>query len=80
MNKKHDWDQAEQFFIEAGEMSGVSLQDISERFHIPYQSVRRYAAAHKWHSRRYRAWVKERHGMEYGEYIEGVYREAMSGD
>ncbi|WP_042375315.1 hypothetical protein [Neobacillus jeddahensis] len=63
MNKKYDWDKVESYFMEVGFESRISLKDIGDRFFIPYQTVRRYAAAHEWHNRRYRAWVKEKHSM-----------------
>lgn len=79
MNIKYDWDQAEQFFMKPGEGKEVSLKDVSERFNIPYQTVRRYAAAQEWHSKRYRAWIKREHGMEFNDHLKAVYQEVMNG-
>lgn len=33
--------------------NGVTLKTIAEKYNIPYQTVRRRAAAEKWHSDRY---------------------------
>jgi hypothetical protein len=79
MNKKYNWEQVEHFFIEAGEQSGVSLKDVSKHFNIPYQTVRRYAAAHKWHSKRYRAWLEEKHGMSFEKHLQTLEQEAIRG-
>ncbi|OKL38348.1 hypothetical protein [Domibacillus mangrovi] len=79
MNLKYDWEQAERYFIGSGEESGLTLKDTSEQFNIPYQTVRRYAAAHKWHSRRYRAWIKKKHGMEFEDHLKALHDEVMNG-
>lgn len=78
--KKYDWKKAEQFFMDSGYESRLSLKDISERFNIPYQTVRRYAAAHKWHSKRYRTWFKEKHGMDFEKYLKALYEDVMNRD
>ncbi|WP_338754880.1 hypothetical protein [Bacillus sp. FJAT-52991] len=78
MNRKYDWNAVEQFFIDSGYESRVSLKDVSERFNIPYQTVRRYAAAHKWHSKRYRVWIEKEHGMSFEEHLQVLYEEAMN--
>lgn len=44
----HDWNAAKEYYINAGWLSGVTLEDTAKRFNIPYQSVRRRAAAEKW--------------------------------
>lgn len=62
-NKKYNWDVVERYFIDSGEQSGITLKDVSEKFDIPYQTVRRYAAKREWCSRRYRNWIKEQHGL-----------------
>lgn len=50
---KHDWPSAEEAYIRSLDRGKrESLKTISIRYHIPYQSVRRYAAKHKWVSRR----------------------------
>jgi predicted 3-demethylubiquinone-9 3-methyltransferase (glyoxalase superfamily) len=79
-NIKYDWETAEQFFLDLGEESEISLKGISERFNIPYQTVRRYAAAHKWHSKRYRAWIKEKHGVSFAEHLKALEQEVMNRD
>jgi len=58
---KYDWPAVERYFIDLGFESRVSLKEISEKFNIPYQSVRRYAAKHEWHNRRYREWIKKKY-------------------
>ncbi|OJH16024.1 hypothetical protein BLX88_26035 [Bacillus obstructivus] len=63
MNKKYDWNSIERYFMECGQESGITLKDISDNFVIPYQSIRRYAAKHNWHSKRYSAWIKEKYGI-----------------
>ncbi len=45
---EHDWEAARDHYIAAGWLSGVTLQDVAERYGIPYQSVRRRAARDKW--------------------------------
>ncbi|MED3554003.1 hypothetical protein [Cytobacillus praedii] len=77
-NRKYDWVTAERFFLDSGYTSKVSLKTISENYNIPYQTVRRYAAVHKWHTKRYRAWIKEKHGMEFEEHLQNLYREVMN--
>lgn len=76
-NMKYDWKPVESYFMDSGYTSRLSLKDISNRFNIPYQTVRRYAAAHEWHSRRYRAWVEKEHGMSFEEHLRVLYEEAM---
>lgn len=50
---KYDWPAAEKTFMEAPDVHPrVSLLDISRQYDIPYQTVRRYAAKHRWNSRR----------------------------
>lgn len=44
----HDWNKAKEFYINAGWLSGVSMQHIADRFNIPYQSVRRRASKEQW--------------------------------
>lgn len=56
-----DWKLAEEKFLNSGH-HGLSLKEISEFMAIPYQSVRRYAAKHEWHNRRYRKWIEQRYG------------------
>ncbi|MEH7081060.1 hypothetical protein V7101_21060, partial [Bacillus velezensis] len=56
------------YYLDAGEHSGVSLKVISEQFNIPYQTVRRHAAAHEWSDKRYKAWIEKKYGMSYEEY------------
>lgn len=56
---KHNWQAAEEFFLNAGHHSGVSLKEISKNFNIPYQSVRFYAAKQQWHSKRLMKWYLE---------------------
>ncbi|WP_046178845.1 hypothetical protein [Domibacillus tundrae] len=77
MNKKYDWDQVEQFFMTAEGSGRISLKEVGERFNIPYQTVRRHASTHDWHSKRYRAWIKREHGMEFEDHLKAVYQEAM---
>jgi transposase len=50
----------ETLFMEVG-YNGISLKEISERFNVPYQSVRRRAAKYEWHNKRYREWIKKRY-------------------
>lgn len=73
----HDWEAAERYFLDKGYKSKVSLREISEKFDIPYQSVRRYAGKCEWHNKRYRAWVKEQEGMSYEEHMKKLHDEAM---
>jgi hypothetical protein len=49
---KYDWSTAERSFIQAPDRDRVTLKDISSRHNIPYQTIRRYAAKHRWISRR----------------------------
>jgi hypothetical protein len=77
-NIKYDWKTVEKFFLDYDSESRITLKDISERFNIPYQTVRRYAAAHKWHSKRYRAWVKEKHGVSFEEHLKALRQEVMN--
>ncbi|MBK5482990.1 hypothetical protein JFV29_14170 [Peribacillus sp. TH16] len=58
---KYDWKAVESYFLEAGHQSRISLREVSERYDIPYQSVRRYAAKREWHNIRHRAWIDERY-------------------
>lgn len=58
-NWEHDWFNAEIMFICSLNGDGIteplkrySLKDIAIEFEIPYQSVRRYAAAHDWQMKR----------------------------
>lgn len=44
----HDWQAARDYYVSAGWRNGVFLQDVAERFNIPYQSVRRRAAKERW--------------------------------
>lgn len=55
---KYEWEAIEEYFINHVEQR-VSLKDISKIFRIPYQTVRRYAAKHKWHSKRFKAWISQ---------------------
>lgn len=64
--------------MNSGEKSEISLKDISERFNIPYQTVRRHAAAHDWHGKRYSAWIQETYGMSPEEHRKALYREIMN--
>lgn len=63
-NKKYDWEQVWRYFM-AGHETGVTLKDVSEKFSIPYQTVRRYAGANDRHSTRYQTWLEEKHGMKF---------------
>jgi hypothetical protein len=78
LNRKYDWEKAEKFFIDSGFESRISLKDISQQLNIPYQTVRRYAAAHEWHNRRYRAWVEEKHGMSFEDHLKALHEEVMN--
>jgi hypothetical protein len=50
---KHDWRAAETAFVYAPDDGNrVTLKKISEQFNIPYQTVRRYAAAQNWTEKR----------------------------
>lgn len=60
MSQKYNWNVAEDYFISSGHRSGVTLKDVSEKYDIPYQTVRRYAATHQWHNKRLRKWAVER--------------------
>lgn len=44
----HDWGAARDFYIESGISNGVTLQQVAEKFDIPYQSVRRRAGKERW--------------------------------
>lgn len=46
---QHKWEEARAYYLAAGWRNGVSLKDVSKRFCIPYQSVRRRAAKEQWH-------------------------------
>lgn len=46
---RHEWEKAKQYYLAAGWRNGVSLLDVSVKFRIPYQSVRRRAAREQWH-------------------------------
>ncbi|MCM3729774.1 hypothetical protein M3226_30025 [Neobacillus cucumis] len=59
MKRKYNWCIIQTKFIEAGHHSKISLKVISEMFGVPYQSVRRKAAAEKWHTRRLYLWYEE---------------------
>jgi hypothetical protein len=58
---KYDWKEIEDSFLKTGHESRITLKDISERFEVPYQSLRRHAAKKEWHNKRYRAWINERY-------------------
>ena len=45
---EHNWESAKEYYINAGWLNGVFLQDVAEQFNIPYQSVRRRAAKERW--------------------------------
>jgi len=60
MNQKYNWNLAEEYFICSGHGSGVTLKDVSNKYSIPYQTVRRYAAVNQWHNKRLKKWVIER--------------------
>lgn len=79
-NVKYNWQSVECYFMNMGYTSRFSLKDVSERFNIPYQTVRRYAAAHKWHSKRYRVWIEKEHGMSFEKHLRVLYQEAMNRD
>jgi hypothetical protein len=50
---KYDWRAAEAAFVYAPDDGNrVTLKTISEQFGIPYQTVRRYAAAQNWTEKR----------------------------
>lgn len=66
---KYDWQAVEQYFINTNLDEKLSLKDVSEIFGIPYQTVRRYAAEHKWHSKRYKEWMN----FKYKEFLEAKY-------
>lgn len=58
---KYNWPAAELTFMKAPNTHPrVTLKDISDEFQIPYQTVRRYAAKHKWNSRRDNAYYEAR--------------------
>jgi HD superfamily phosphohydrolase YqeK len=78
MNRKYDWEKVAEDFLKAGYHSKVTLKVIAEQHGIPYQTVRRYATAHKWHSRRYRTWIKEKYGMDFEEHLKALYEEVMN--
>ncbi|MEH6995879.1 hypothetical protein V7075_24800 [Neobacillus drentensis] len=59
MKRTYNWNEMGKTFIDAGHRSKVSLRIISEMFDVPYQSVRRIAAAEKWHTRRLYLWYEE---------------------
>lgn len=54
--QKYDWNLLESSFMQTTESDGskITLKTLSERFGIPYQSVRRYAAACDWVTKRER--------------------------
>lgn len=39
-----------------------------------------HAAAHDWHSRRYRDWIKREHGMEFEEHLAALQNDIMNKD
>ncbi|MGO4268246.1 hypothetical protein AB4Z22_00115 [Paenibacillus sp. TAF58] len=49
---KYNWSDAEHTFINAPDWETMTLKVISDQYNIPYQTVRRYAAQHKWISQR----------------------------
>jgi hypothetical protein len=59
MRKVYNWNEFWDTFLKAGHHSKISLKVISEMFEVPYQSVRRRAAAEKWHQRRLYLWYEE---------------------
>lgn len=75
VNKKYDWEEVERYFMANNH---TTLKNVSERFNIPYQTVRRHAGKHEWHSKRYRAWIKEKCGMDFEDHLRAVYEEAMN--
>ncbi|EIM05327.1 hypothetical protein A1A1_16725 [Planococcus antarcticus DSM 14505] len=44
----HNWQEAKDYYINAGWRNGVTLQDVADRYCIPYQSIRRKAAREQW--------------------------------
>lgn len=70
-NHKYNWEEAHEFFIR----SGCSLLVVSEKMRIPYQTVRRYAGGHRWHSERYRADFKKEHGISFDEHLKVLERD-----
>lgn len=58
---KYDWKAVEEFYLEGDYTERLSFKQISEVFNIPYQTVRRYAAKHDWHNKKYRAWIDKRY-------------------
>ncbi|HWO77762.1 MAG TPA: hypothetical protein VNM69_17990 [Bacillus sp. (in: firmicutes)] len=66
---KYDWPTVEQYFINTNLDKKFSLKDVSKSFEIPYQTVRRYAAEHKWHTKRYRAFIKMKYGRSFEEHL-----------
>ena len=76
---KHDWIQVENEFINDCAAKST-LKEIAEKYAIPHQSVRRYAAAHKWHSKRFRLCFKQEHGIDFEDHLRQLYQEAMRRD
>lgn len=77
--KRHNWSSAERYFLSDSE-TNISLKDVSKRFRIPYQSVRRHAAKHKWHSKRYRERIEKQYGVSFKEHLQILYEEVMNRD
>lgn len=50
MNRKYEWEPIERAYVDAEQRT--TLKIISERFNIPYQTIRRYAATHGWEGKR----------------------------
>lgn len=75
----YDWHPIEQEFIHDNVPlhNGVTLKTIALKYGIPYQTVRRKAAADKWHSNRYFLWdVKtSSSGKRFMEKLDGKIRE-----
>lgn len=65
----YNWHDIEQDFIHdcTPLNNGVTLKTIADKYGIPYQTVRRKAAADKWHSKRYALWQYENtdHGRSF---------------
>jgi len=71
---KYEWDKLKwHFFHDFNPIHDrITLKDVSDRYNVPYQTVRRYAAKDRWHGDR--AWMR---AFQERESADQIVREAL---